>query len=102
VPLAVWFAAAWLLLGAAGRLSGGRWYLHAAVLAAAGALLVALAALGAGSGFVALVLPLLAGLLAICAAAAAVLRRLVVPGWLAAGIAAPAFAWTVAMTLPLS
>jgi hypothetical protein len=51
---------------------------------------------------VALVLPLLAGLLAIGAAVAALLRRLAVPVWLAAAIAAPVFAWTLAMTLPLS
>jgi dienelactone hydrolase len=102
LPLAASFAAVWLLFGAAERLCGGRWYLHACVLASACGLLYLLAVLGVGPDAVMLVLPLLAGLLAIGAAVAALLRRLALPGWLAAAIAAPVFAWTVAMTLPLS
>jgi pimeloyl-ACP methyl ester carboxylesterase len=102
VPLVAWLVAVWLLFGVAERLSGGRWYLHAAVLAAPLALLLALAVVGLGPGFVVLVLPLFAGLLAIGAGVAAVLRRLALPPWLIAAVAAPSVAWIVATTLPLA
>jgi pimeloyl-ACP methyl ester carboxylesterase len=102
VPLVVLLVAGWVLFGVAEQLSGGRWYLHAAVLAAPLGVLVALAVVGLGPGFLVLVLPLLAGLLAIGAVVAAVLRRRAVPPWLIAAVAAPPFAWTAAVTLPLA
>lgn len=94
--------AGWVLFAAAERLGAGRWYLHAAVVAAPLVLLGALAVFGLGPGFLALILPLLAGLLAIGAGIAAVLRRLAVPAWLAGVVAAAPFAWTTATTLPLT
>jgi hypothetical protein len=102
VPLVALIVAAWVLFDVAERCSGGRWYLHAAMLAAPLGLLFALAVVGLGPGFLVLVLPLLAGLLAIGAGVAAVLRRHAVPTWLIAAVAAPPFAWTAASTLPLA
>jgi dienelactone hydrolase len=102
VPLVAVGVAVWVLFGAAERVAGGRWYLHGAVLAASVGLLLALTVAGFGPGFLLLVLPLLVGLLAIGAGVAAVLRRLAVPPWLAAAVAAPVLAWTVATTLPLA
>lgn len=102
VPLVALLIAAWVLFTAAERLGGGRWFRHAVVLAAPLGLLLVLAATGLGPGFLVLVLPLLAALLAIGAGVTAVLRRLAVPPWIAAAVAAPAFAWTVATTLPLA
>jgi hypothetical protein len=102
LPLAAVGVAVWVLFGAAERLGGGRWYAHGAVLAAAVGVLFVLVVTGFGSGFLLLVLPLLVGLLAIGAGVAAVLRRLGVPPWLAAAVAAPVLAWTVATTLPLA
>jgi dienelactone hydrolase len=102
VPLVAVGVAVWVLFGAAERVAGGWWYLHGAVLAAAVGLLLALTVTGFGPGFLLLVLPLLVGLLAIGAGVAAVLRRLAVPPWLAAAVAAPVLAWTVATTLPLA
>jgi len=101
-PLVAILAAAWVLFVAAEWLSGGRWYLHAAVLAAPLVLLLALVIVGFGPGFLVLVLPLLGALLAVGAGVAAVLRRWSVAPWLAAAVAAPPFAWTVAATLPLA
>lgn len=100
--VAVLLLAGWVLYAAAERLGAGRWYLHAAVVAVPLVLLGALAAVGLGPGFLALILPLLAGLLAIGVGVAAVLRRLAVPGWLAGVVAAAPFAWTTAATLPLT
>lgn len=102
VPLLALLLAAWALFGVAERLGLGRWYLHAAILAAPLGLLFALVAVGAASPFLLLVLPLLAALLAIGAGAAAVLRRYAVPWWLTAAVAAPPFAWTAATAFPLS
>src|SRR5690606_3885567 len=102
LPLAGLFLAAWVLFGAAERLGAGRWYLHAAVVAAPLGPLLGLAVVGLGPGFLALILPLLAGLLAIGAGVAAVLRRLAVAPWLIAAVASQPFAWVAATTLPLA
>jgi pimeloyl-ACP methyl ester carboxylesterase len=102
IPLALMGVTAWVLFGAAERLGGGRWTRHALVLAAGLALLVVLSGMGFGPSFLVLIMPLLVGLLAIGAGIAAVLRRLGVDPWLAAAVAAPVFAFTVAMTLPLT
>jgi len=101
VPLLALLVAAWALFSAAERLCLGRWYLHAAVLAAPLGLLFVSVVVGAPA-FLVLVLPLLAALLAIGAGVAAVLRRFVVPWWLTAAVAAPPFAWTAATTFPLA
>jgi pimeloyl-ACP methyl ester carboxylesterase len=101
VPLLALLVAAWALFGAAERLGLGRWYLHAAVLAAPLGLLFVLVVVGAPA-FLVLVLPLLAALLAIGAGVAAVLRRFAVPWWLTAAVAAPPFAWTAATAFPLA
>jgi hypothetical protein len=101
IPLAAVGLAAWLLFGVAERLADGKWYRHALVLAAGLALLVALCGIGFGPEFLVVVVPLLAGLLAIGAGVAAVLRRLDVERWSVAAVAASVFFWTVASTLPL-
>jgi hypothetical protein len=102
LPLLLVGVSTWLLFAAAERVSGGRWYLQAAILAAGVFLLLVLTFTGFGPGFLLLVVPLLVALLAIGAGVAAVLRRRAVPPWHIALVAAPVLAWTVATTLPIS
>ncbi|MDG4802509.1 alpha/beta fold hydrolase [Micromonospora sp. WMMD980] len=84
-------------LVAAGR--GGR---YAAIGGIAVAVLAGAAVSGLAPGFVLLVVPLFAALMAWQAAWAGVLRRRGAPWWLPAAVGAVLLAWPVATTLPLA
>ncbi|MFI8804012.1 alpha/beta fold hydrolase [Micromonospora chalcea] len=89
------------LLGAE-RLAGGDGLRYAATGGIAVLLLAAAAVLGLAPGFVLLVVPLFAALVAWQAAWAAVLRRRAAPWWLAPLLGAVLLAWPIATTLPLA
>ncbi|MEV4488509.1 alpha/beta fold hydrolase [Micromonospora coxensis] len=82
--------------------TGGRSLRYAAVGASAVLALTGAAVVGLAPGFVLLVVPLFAVLVAWQAAWAAVLRRAGAPRWLPALVGAVLLAWPVATTLPLS
>ncbi|MEV4478923.1 alpha/beta fold hydrolase [Micromonospora coxensis] len=82
--------------------TGGRSLRYAAVGASAVLALTGAAVAGLAPGFVLLVVPLFAVLVAWQAAWAAVLRRAGAPRWLPALVGAVLLAWPVATTLPLS
>ncbi|MCT2279558.1 dienelactone hydrolase family protein [Micromonospora chalcea] len=89
------------LLGAE-RLADGHGLRYAAVGGIAVLVLAAAAVFGLAPGFVLLVVPLFAALVAWQAAWAAVLRRRAAPWWLAPLLGAVLLAWPVATTLPLA
>ncbi|SCG68974.1 alpha/beta hydrolase [Micromonospora coxensis] len=91
-----------VFLTGAELVTGGRSRRYAAVGASAVLALTGAAVVGLAPGFVLLVVPLFAVLVAWQAAWAAVLRRAGAPRWLPALVGAVLLAWPVATTLPLS
>ncbi|MGB2567511.1 alpha/beta hydrolase [Micromonospora citrea] len=89
-------------LAGAELVTGGRSWRYAAVGASAVLALTGAAVVGLAPGFVLLVVPLFAVLVAWQAAWAAVLRRAGAPRWLPALVGAVLLAWPVATTLPLT
>jgi dienelactone hydrolase len=100
--LALVWAGLGLLAYAGDRLTGGNLVGTLAVSAVAVAVLTAAAATGITYGFVLLVVPLLAILLAWQAIWGAVLRRFAAPPWLIAAVGGLIVAWPVATTLPIT
>lgn len=86
----------------AGGLTGGSGSGLLAVSAVATIVLAVAAVAGLTSGFVLLVVPLLAALMVWQAAWADVLRRYSAPLWLAAPVGALVVAWPIAVALPLT
>ncbi|WP_431930679.1 dienelactone hydrolase family protein [Micromonospora sp. RP3T] len=89
------------LLGAE-LVTDGRGVAYAAVGGLAVVVLAAAAVTGLAPGFVLLVVPLFAALVAWQAAWAGVLRRRDAPWWLPAAVGAVVLAWPIATTLPLT
>ncbi|WP_431942216.1 alpha/beta fold hydrolase [Micromonospora marina] len=100
LPL-VTFCCLIFLLGAE-RLAGGDGLRYAATGGIAVLVLAVAAVLGLAPGFVLLVVPLFAALVAWQAAWAVVLRRRAAPWWLAPSVGAVVLAWPIATTLPLA
>ncbi|MCZ7425347.1 alpha/beta fold hydrolase [Micromonospora sp. WMMA1949] len=100
LPL-VTFCCLVFLLGAE-RLADGHSVRYAATGGIAVLVLAVAAVIGLAPGFVLLVVPLFAALVAWQAAWAAVLRRRAVPWWLAPSLGAVLLAWPTATTLPLA
>ncbi|WP_307872505.1 dienelactone hydrolase family protein [Paractinoplanes ovalisporus] len=98
--LAVWAGLA-VLAYAAGRLAGGTFRGDLIVSAIVVVALTAAAVVGLASGFLLLVVPLLAVLMLIQAALAVVLRAANAPPWLTALTGAILVAWPIATTLPI-
>ncbi len=91
-----------VLAYATGHLSGGAFRGDLIVSAIAVVALTAAAVAGLASGFLLLVVPLLALLLLIQAGLAVVLRRSTAPSWLIALTGSLLVAWPIATTLPIA
>ncbi|WP_435586630.1 alpha/beta fold hydrolase [Micromonospora aurantiaca (nom. illeg.)] len=100
LPL-VTFCCLTFLLGAE-RLTDGHGVRYAATGGIAVLVLAVAAVAGLAPGFVLLVVPLFAALVAWQAAWAVVLRRRAAPWWLAPSVGAVVLAWPIATTLPLT
>ncbi|MFG1922071.1 dienelactone hydrolase family protein [Cryptosporangium sp. NPDC048952] len=100
--LALIWAGFTVLAYGAGRLTDGSGLGLLAVSAVTALVLTVAAVTGLTSGFVLLVVPLLAALMVWQSAWTEVLRRHAAPLWLAAPVGAILVAWPVAVTLPLT
>ncbi|MFJ8831140.1 alpha/beta fold hydrolase [Micromonospora aurantiaca] len=100
LPLVTFCCLAFLL--GAERLADGHGVRYAATGGIAVLVLAVAAVIGLAPGFVLLVVPLFAALVAWQAAWAVVLRRRAAPWWMAPSIGAVVLAWPIATTLPLT
>ncbi|MBF5029454.1 MULTISPECIES: alpha/beta fold hydrolase [unclassified Micromonospora] len=100
LPLVTFCCLAFLL--GAERLADGHGVRYAATGGIAVLVLAVAAVIGLAPGFVLLVVPLFAALVAWQAAWAVVLRRRAAPWWLAPSVGAVVLAWPIATTLPLT
>ncbi|MEU7758294.1 MULTISPECIES: alpha/beta fold hydrolase [Micromonospora] len=100
LPLVTFCCLAFLL--GAERLADGHGVRYVATGGIAVLVLAVAAVIGLAPGFVLLVVPLFAALVAWQAAWAVVLRRRAAPWWLAPSVGAVVLAWPIATTLPLT